>query len=111
MVVVDAPQDARHGAWEPLVFASSHISVLWGMAILLYGIGLATFGLHYWIPVLVVLGGAWAWLTWTVIILYCLEHHIGPGTEGVVLFAATSALLGLLLAAWGYRRWVTADVA
>jgi hypothetical protein len=92
-------------------FFVGHAAIMWGMAVLLYGLALLTFGVRYWIPVIVVLGGAWAWFAWSALLWHYHSSHIAPELAAAYQFSLASAAVGLLLAGIAYRRWLAADVA
>ncbi len=83
---------------------------LWPSAVFVYGTGLATFRMRYWLPVMVGILIGWT-IVATFANAYFVTHvHVQYRNWTVFLIPASWALLGLLLAAFTLRRWMRGDV-
>ncbi len=83
-----------------------YLALLWGMACFLYGIALVTLRFRYWIPLIFTLGIAWC----IAFVVAAVNMQPTPREVNVLVFPATSALLGLLLTWIAYRRWLETDL-
>lgn len=89
-----------------------YLTVLWGMAVWLYGVALVTLRLRYWIPLIVTLGIVWSLGTWSIFIWRASTVHHTPMTLATPFeWSLFSAAAGLLLAWSAYRRWLEMDWA
>lgn len=101
-----APGDVR------LHFFIAYYSVLWSMALFLYGLAVATMRLRLWLLVVAIGGMAWLIGVWLLVITIALEFRHQPSTPATVYACSlVSAVTGLSLAWITFRRWHDLDVA
>jgi hypothetical protein len=96
---------------EPWSVVGIQLGFLWVLAILAYGLGLATFRLRYWLPLMVLASLAWVWLTTAGLVLYRLSQGGLPGNFPAYWFAGSAVLTSGLLTLLTLLRWLRADVA
>ncbi len=89
-----------------------YLVVLWVIAIWLYGISLVTLRFRYWIPLIVISGAGWVLGS---IVLFEWAHsqfrQAFPSPVNPFEWAFLTAVVGLLLAWFAYRRSLEADLA
>jgi hypothetical protein len=96
--------------------AGLHVVSLWSLAILLLGIGLATLRFRFWMPMFAAFFVAS--IAGMIATMYCVGLLLA-GTQWFfamyyvqfVLYLGGCAAIGLVLAAFAYRRWCEMDIA
>jgi hypothetical protein len=96
-------------------FMLGFLMMIWAIAVFVYGLGVATMRLPFWLPV--VAGGT---LIWSIgVMLACVEiaeslwHGVqrhAHAMQPVLWFAVVSVAAGLVLGGGTYRRWISRDV-
>jgi hypothetical protein len=100
------------GEVPPPKFLAGHLAILWGMAALLYGIALATFRFRYWVLLIAALGATWTLAVWIALADIAIRTSGVPEMfVFVCVFSLASAVVGIALAWFAYRRWLEADLA
>ncbi len=105
----------QHG-FDYFVFFSGQTVTMWSIAVLLFGIGLATLRFRAWIPFLVgallcsVIASAFASVIVEAALRHGGAHHAISGYPVTVAFSLSCATIGLALAWATYRRWLSADL-
>jgi hypothetical protein len=96
-------------------FMLGFLVCIWAIAVFVYGLGVATMRLPFWLPIV-----AGVTLIWSLgLLLTCvwiaesfwhgIQRH-AHAMQPIVWFAVVSVAVGLLLARGTYRHWVSHDV-
>ena len=91
----------------------SLLALLWSAAVLFYGVGLATFRIRYWLPVMVGMVMGWAIVASIVVNALAAANHNPQVNATVRVVVATSLswlLGGLMITAATLVRWNRSDV-
>lgn len=88
------------------------LSLLWSMATFVYGVGVATLHVRFWLPILAAATITWfvgCWILGGIVGMY-FRVPSDVATIGLSSFPILSTAIGLGLTRWTYQRWVRSDV-
>lgn len=113
-LVIDPQAIGELRYWLQLL---TFLSIAWSMAIFIFGVGLATFRLPFWLPIVATISMVWFFGGIFLVVYVGNQLRMATQWRNVVdasifpVFFAVTVSCGLLLTRLAYRRWVRTDVA